>query len=292
MAETDKKEDVKIPSKDELLNADSQEPADNTEEHTEEPQYTEIEKQAMAQGWKPKDQWDGDPNQHRSAREYLDRGELLGKIKTQNQQLTEIRAALQQMSEHNRKVYAAGYENAIKELKAQKLAALREGDAEAVMAIDEKIDNTKEQLEQVKQTPQVPKAPQTSERTVQWLAANPWYQTETAMKHAANGYAQEYAARTGSRDEDAIYEYVDKKIREDFPHKFKQVQPTKAAPSPDGDSRRGGGGKPSSGNLTFDKVLAQMDETSANIARNLVRTGGITKEKYVEDWVKITGGRA
>lgn len=285
--EEKKQEEVKTPTAEELLAAGTQ---SEGEQEQQEPEYTEVEKQAMAQGWKPKDQWEGDPNQHRSAREYIDRGELLGKIKSQNQQLNELRTGLQQLSDHNKRVYMAGYENAIKELRQQRTAALKEGDVDAAAAIEEKLDDTKDKLAELKQqNTKVAQAPQTSEITRNWLAANQWYQQEPSMKYAANGYAQQMASQNPNVTEEEVYEYIDKQIRKDFPHKFERQQ-QRSAPSPDGDSRRSVGGK-GGAPLTFEKILGNMTEEQQSIARSLVKTGAITKEKYVEDWVKITGGR-
>lgn len=275
--------DVSIPTKDELLNADGLDPKNTVAT----PQYTEIEQKAMEQGWKPKDQWEGDPETHRSAREYLDRGELLGKIKSQSQQIQEVRNALAGMTEHNKRVYAAGYENAIKELKAQKLQALRDNEPEAVMHLDEKIDEAKEALQTIKAQPKVAQGP--SQTTVQWLQNNPWYSESKVMMAAANQIAADLARSTPGIDEETIYEVIDREIRKEFPHKF-QKQAT-SAPSPDGEGRRSGGaGKPSQGSGSFEKLLGSMNETQASIARSLVKSGAITKEKYVEDWTKINGG--
>lgn len=285
-----KTEEVKLPSKEELLNAGKQE--ETKEPTSSEPKYTEVEKVALSQGWKPKDQWDGNPDEHRSAREYLDRGELLGKIKVQNEQLREIRTALQGMSDHNRRVYAAGYENALKELKVQKLQALKEGEAEQVLAIDDKIDSTKEALQAIKteaeQAKVTAKQQGPSPITQNWLAINKWYQTDAIMRHAANGLAMELGKANPNVTEEEIYQTIDREMRKEFPHKFKTAQ---AAPSPDGESTRSAGsGKTTTTGNSFEKLLGSMSEMQATIARNLVKTGAITKEKYVEDWNSMNGG--
>ena len=278
-------QEVKIPSKEELLtpNADGLDPKNTGAS----PVYTETEQKAMEQGWKPLDQWEGDPDTQRSAKEYLDRGELLGKIKSQNQQLAEIRQALAGMTDHNKRVYAAGYENAIKELKAQKLQALRDNEPEAVMQLDEKIDEAKEALQTIKAQPKVTQGP--SPTTVQWLKDNSWYKTDRIMMAAANQIASDLARSTPGIDEETIYATIDREIKKDFPHKF-QKQST-SAPNPDGQSSRSAGaGQPSKGTSgSFEKLVGTMNETQASIARSLVKSGAITKEKYVEDWNKING---
>lgn len=290
MAGEQKVEDVKIPTKDEILSAVEGEQESTPQVASDEPQYTEVELKAIEQGWKPKDKWEGDPEDHRSAREYLDRGELLGKIKSQNQQLAEIRDALKGMTEHNKRVYAAGYENAIKELKQQKLNALREGEPEQVLAIDDKIDEAKEALRTIKSQPDKIQGP--SPVTRDWLSDNPWYGKDEVLTHYSNGIATDFGRKhNGQVTEQAVYEEIDKKLREKFPEKFGLKKATQGAPSPDGEGRRSAGaGKPQGNtNAAFDKILAGMSEMEATIARTLVKTGGLTKEKYVEDYMKMRG---
>lgn len=287
----EKNQEVKIPTKDELLAAGTEpEVGDEiTQSASEEPQYTAIEQEAIKQGWKPKDQWEGNPEDHRSAREYMDRGELLGKIKSQNQQLSEIRDALKGMTEHNKRVYAAGYENAIKELKQQKLHALREGEPEQVLAIDDKIDEAKEALRTIKSQPDKVQGP--SPVTRDWLSDNKWYGEDMVLTHFANGIATDYGKKHGGNvTETAVYEEIDRALRKEFPEKF-GLRKTTGAPNPDGEGRRStGAGKPQgNANSSFEKILSGMSEMEANIARTLVKTGGISKEKYVEDFNKMRG---
>ena len=39
-----------------------------------------YELEAREQGWKPQDEYEGDPNKWRPAKEFVERGELFGKI--------------------------------------------------------------------------------------------------------------------------------------------------------------------------------------------------------------------
>ena len=143
----------------------------------------------MAQGWKPKDQWDGDPAKHRSAEAYLDRGELLGKLKSQGAELRQVKEMLTHMSEHNKKVYAAGYEKAIVDLKAQRIHAMKDENFEAVAAIEEAIDQNKEALNQIRRQPVAQPPTQNKALADDWLSKNSWYKTDLSMKHWANGMA-------------------------------------------------------------------------------------------------------
>lgn len=252
------------------------------------PQYTEIEQRAIEQGWRPKEEWDGDEADWRDARTYIDRGELLGKLKTQNAELKEVKQMLSYMSEHNKKVYAAGYQKAIADLKVQRIAAMKDENYEAVAAIEEAIDQNKEALQTIQKTPATPQTSGINKTLeAEWLAKNPWYKTDTSMKAWANGMALEYGRVNQGVTEEEIYDFLSKQVRKEFPHKFKRV----GAPSPDGEGRQANSGnndKDAKG--AFEKLMAQLPEDHARAARALVRDGHVTKEKYVQDYDQI-GGR-
>ena len=253
-----------------------------------EPQYTETELRAMEQGWQPKDKWEGDPEEHRSAKEYLDRGELLGKIKSQSQQIREVREMLTHLSGHNQKVYLAGYETALKQLKSQRLEAMKEGDIETAVALEDKIDEHKQAIETIKATPVAkPQVEEQSPVYQEWLKTNSWYLADESMRHWANGMAISYANKNkGQVSEEQIYQYLTKEVRDTFPAKFRKA----GAPNPDGEGRQASRGNTRSASDEFDSLLREFSEDDARAARNLVKTGVLTKEKYVADY-KAIGGR-
>ena len=255
------------------------------EQQQEAPKYTALEEKALAQGWKPKDEWDGDPEDYRDARTYIDRGELLGKLKTQNNELKEVKTMLSYMSEHNKKVYTAGYERAIVDLKAQRIAAMKDENFEAVAAIEEAIDQNKDALNQIKRQPPAVQAPvQDKALADEWLSKNSWYKTDTSLKHWANGMAVDYARVNPGVTEAEIYSFLAKEVRKEFPHKFRK----QGAPSPDGEGRgTGGGGTKATTSGEFDKLMATFDEDEARMAKALVKSGALTKEKYVEDYKSL-----
>ncbi len=264
-----------------------------TEEQVEnaEPQYTEIEQQAMDQGWRPKDEWDGDPTKWRDAATYIDRGELLGKLKNQSSELKEVKNMLAYMSEHNKKVYESGYQKAIVDLKAARIAAMKDENFEAVAAIEDEIDRNKDALQEVRRQATIANQPKGIDKTLeaQWKKQNPWYDNDTSMKAWANGMALEYTRVNGQVPEEEIYDFLTSKVRKEFPHKFKRA----AAPSPEGEGRQANsqkGGSSKDASTSFKALLAEMPEEHARAARQMVKSGLVTEEKYVEDYAHI-GGR-
>src|SRR5574343_553334 len=77
-----------------------------------------FEEQAREQGWKPKEEYEGDPNKWKPAKEFVERGELFGKIDTLGRELKETKKALKMLQEHNAKIKETEYARAVSELKA------------------------------------------------------------------------------------------------------------------------------------------------------------------------------
>lgn len=292
MAETQQQEEnqgIAIPGE--------QAPNQEVQSENNEPQFTEIEKVALEQGWRPKEEWTGDPEQWRDARAYVDRGEMIGKLKTTNAEIKELKQMLAYMSEHNKNVYIAGYQKAITELKAQRIAAMKDENFEAVAAIEEAIDQNKNAIEQVQRSPKVSTetpAEVKRQQEAAWMAKNGWYKTEATMRHWANGMAVDYKRVNPGADDQEIYDFLTAEVRKEFPHKFRKAV---GAPNPDGEGRRAESTKTDpkgSSNVEslWKQMLQEMPEDQAKAAQSIVKSvPGMTKERYLKDYGLIKGGR-
>ena len=254
------------------------------------PELSELEQQALDQGWKPIEEWEGDPKDHRSAKEYIDRGELLGKIKSQSGEIREIKQMLSTLSEHNKRVYIAGREAAIAEMRQLRVVALKEGEVEQAVAIEERIQENQNLVNVAKNTPAptVTSTTQNSPAFDSWLTTNKWYETDEAMRNWADGAAMalgKKARETGRQvGEQDVYDHLTKEARKTFPQKFQRV----GAPSPDGEGRKAmQNTKQGKNGDAFETLLSNFDEQAQRVARNLVKSGVLTKEKYVEDYERI-----
>ena len=278
---------------DELKPVEGQVPEGQVPEGTQvpdEPQYTETEQSAISQGWQDEKAWvesGHDAKDHRSAREFLDRGELLGKLRSNNQEVKELRQSLAAMTEHNRKVFEAGVEQGIKQLQARRKAAMKEGDFDNVVEIEEEIDRRKDNLQQIKQSNQRPSQPPAAQQSPEfqtWVVHNKWYLNDPVMHHWANAMATEFVRVNPDTTEADVYKFLDRETRKEFPNKFKTATP----PSPESGGKRSGSGGNRSGGDEFEQILATMDPDEAKMARRLVANEHLTKEKYVEDYKAIT----
>lgn len=262
-------------------------------------EYSEVELRAMDMGWKPLDQWEGDKSDHRSAKEYIDRGELLGKLKQTNTELRELKAMVSTLSEHNRRVHEEAYKQAIVDLKKAKVEALRNEDHEAVVNIDEQLASRKQELQVVQTTPRIqPQAPEASPVFQDWLSKNSWYTQDEAMQFWANGEAIKYAKTSGRVDEAEIYKHLHEAVRKEFPNKpyFRRAAAPQAAPSPDGSSRRGAGGgqsAPVTGDTAFKNFLGTLPREEAFEVEKMVKRFDLSPEQFMRDYelVNKRGGR-
>lgn len=257
------------------------------------PELSTLELEQKAKGWQPLAEWEedgNDPKDHRSAREFRDRGELLETIKSTKGELRQVTQMVNQLSDHNKKVFIAGYERAIGDLKVQRAQAIEEGDAKKLAQVEDQLDANKATLAAAKATavPQIKEQPVISPAFTNWRAENSWYDETASMKHWAHGMAIEFAKVNPEATEAQVYAFLSKEVRKEFPDKFQKKGP----PSPDGEGRSSGKATTSArGSNAFEKLMADMPEDQAKAAREMVKRGLITKEKYVEDYDAIGRNR-
>lgn len=240
-------------------------------------QLSPIEQRAMEQGWVPQDQWNGDPDDWRPAKEFVDRGELFKKIDEVKRENRNLKNALEEFGKHHAKVRETEYKRALEDLKAQKRAALHEGDADAVIEIDEKIDEVKEQQRVAQATPRVQEA-EPDPVFVAWANRNTWYTNDRAMKAVADEIGREMILR-GVQDKVEILKAVESGIKKEFPHKFTNPNREKAG-AVEGSTSRVAARKDDSLN---------MSEAEKRIMENIVKTGVMTKEQYIKEYKAIKG---
>lgn len=243
------------------------------------PQLTVVEEKAVQEGWVPQEQWNGDPDQWRPAKEFLDRGELFKKIDDQNRTIKEVRRALLDLQEHHKNVRETEYKRALSSLKEQRKVAYSEGDLERVSEIEDRMDLVKEEQTKLKTVPNVSQEVAPHPNFVKWASENKWYETEKAMRVFADISGRELAEQ--GMHPDAVLIEVAKLVKKEFPHKF--TNPNRERPS----SVEGGGNK-SNGKAqdTF-----QLTSEERQVMQRLVRQGALTEKQYIEDLKRVSETR-
>jgi hypothetical protein len=241
-----------------------------------EPKLTAAEEKAMEQGWVPQDEWEGDPEQWRPAKEFLDRGELFKKIEDQNRTIKEFKRALDDLKGHHAKTRETEYARALQALKEQKIAALEEGDAAAVIKLDDQIDLVKDEQSKLKNAPQETTETVNPEFT-EWVDKNKWYETSQPMRAYADALGRDLAYKGLTPSQ--VLKEVERLVREEFPNKF--TNPNRSKPGAvEGSTNKGG--KSSGDNIT-------LSDDERRVMQRFIRTGVMTEKEYMTELKRIKG---
>ena len=249
-----------------------------------EPQKVQVdpyEQQAKEQGWKSKDEFQGDPGQWRPAKEFIDRGELFGKIDTLGRELKETKKALQMLQEHHSKVREVEYNKALQELKTLQKKHLEEGNSDGYLETTELLTDLKAEQkvrdvisEQVTQQEQ----PSVDPRFVTWVRRNIWYEKDDEMRQFADAIGTGYAKVHPDTNPEEVLKYVSAQVKGRFPHKFKN--PNRDNPGTVGTS--------DTSNTSNSKSL-QLSEEEKRVMNTFIRNNVMTKEEYLIELKKTKG---
>jgi hypothetical protein len=267
-------DEVKIPTQEELLGEQTQE-----EVVVAPPELNPEEERASESGWVPKDQWKGDPDAWRPAKEFNERGELFNRIKQQSKDIGELRQAMTFLTNQQRKQYFQGFNDAIVQLKARRDAALEEGDLVAAQRFNDKIDEHKEVLRDQKQAAVAapPVQAQPTQTFFSWADRNNWYTKDRKMTHFADAVGLAFKEENPEATESDMLRHVTQEVKERFPEKFQQVR---SAPSPDGEGR----GQARGSKSNYSSVEASMPEEHRQIMKTVLKTTGMSKEEYLKSY--------
>lgn len=251
-----------------------------------------VEARASEKGWVPQDEWEGDPDQWRPAKEFLDRGELMDRISSQSRQLEkysteveELKDGLKVLAEHNKKVAKIEYEKAMKDLKSRKAEALSYGDHDTVVELDDQIDELKESKKEIEEVEQKPQQKNNGPHpdVVRWMESNSWYNNNMVMQGAADAIARQYLSQNPSAESDPskVLDYVSREIRKEFPEKFG----TKRKPSGTADPSSNGASRGASGAKKY--TVKSLSPEQKTIAKRFAATGVMTEQEYVDQLAEL-----
>jgi len=242
------------------------------------PQLSEDEQQAMSQGWRPKEEFEGDVKKWVSAEEFLRRGELFEKIDIMGRDLRDTKKALKMLQSHHEQLRETEFKAAIDDLKAKKKQAYEEGDHDQLVEIDDRLLNIRE-MAKAEKVVKEQQAAQPDPRFVQWVGRNNWYTQDEELRGFGDEVGVAYARTHPDKDPDEVLAYVEKRVRTAFPDKF--TNPNRAKPS-----SVSTGTTPRTGKS--DEEYALSDE-ERKVMNTFIRQGILTKEEYIADIKRMRG---
>lgn len=235
-----------------------------------------YEEQAREQGWKPKEEYQGDPSKWRPAKEFVDRGELFSKIDTMGKELKETKKALAMLQEHHSKVRETEYNKALLELKTLQKKHLEEGNSDGYLETTELLTDLKAE-QKAREVVKEVTPPQQDPRFISWLGDNKWYQKEVEMREFADSIGMGYAQTHPNQDPEEVLQYVTVQVKKRFPDKF--VNPNRNKPGAVGTSDT---------NIES-RGSFQLTEDERRTMNTFIRSGVLTKEQYISELKAMRG---
>jgi len=261
----------------------SEEQQEQHQEHDEKAQPSDTEKRALRMGWRPKDEFKGDPSRWIDAESFVGRTEselpiALGTIKTLERRLADTEETIKRFADYAKSTEERAFKRALKELQTKQRQAVEEGDTakfdEAQKEIDEAISERGAQRP-VSATP--PRNPEFEA----WTIKNPWYGTDLEMTRIADEVSRSVVAAfpelVGKR---GIFDKYDEALKLRMGDKLNGNPRRNDPPVVAGASGGGDGGQASGGKKSY----AALPADAKAACDRFVKAGLLTREQYLKDY--------
>lgn len=245
------------------------------------PQLTEIEQRALEMGWKPKTDFSGDEEEFVDAKEFVSRKPLFDRIEHQSREIKEVRKALKALGDHHQKVKEVEYQEALKSLKAEKKAALENGDAEKLIEIDDLIAEEKANAAVARNNAQA-QANGPHPKFVEWVKENTWYVGDAELRVSADQIGTAYAASHPNLDPQEVLQYVKTRVKKLYPEKFQNQN--RERPS----AVEGSSNAPTRATAS-NRDNFSLSEDEKRVMNTFVRQGVMSKEEYIKELKRVKG---
>lgn len=232
---------------------------------------TEHDAAARALGWKPLEEFGGDPRKWVEARVWVENAPLVYQIKSYKQQVREKNRAIEAAQQHYGRVHEAAYQRAIQELSAQKEQAIIEQDREKVYEVERQMAQVNS--ERAKAPIQ---GPLYDPAYTEWIEANPTIVHDEQLKAFAVAYEQTLMA--SDPDIESRLDKTTQAVRAAYPDRFKNGR----RQSPSLVESNTGGAAPVNGSGKKFSV-SDLSNEERSVMKDLVSGGVLTQDQYLKD---------
>ena len=260
----------------------------------------EVQHEAESQGWVPKERFRGNESDWVDADTFVKRGrEILPILRKNNEnlikdlqatkdQLKEFREAAEEFKKFQRESYerkAQEYESQIREIKESRAQAISDGDGQKVNALDDALDQAKENFKEAKQSVKdvvSAKDPEPTPEAIDpglqaWLDRNTWFGQDKRLTGMVNGIGESLRLEFPLLKGQAFLNKLDEVLAEEFPNKFGE----KKSPSSRVESGSGRAGRGNSSNApSYDNLPSEAKAACDRFVKQKL----MTREQYVADF--------
>jgi hypothetical protein len=237
-----------------------------------------IEDRAREQGWRPKEEFEGDPSKWVSAETFVAKGELIDRIEALGKKLKDADKTINMLKEHHVKVKESEFKRAVDFLKSQKKVAFEAGDVDKIIEIDDRIAEVRETQKAQAEQMEVDAGNELHPDFAAWVSENKWYERDAEMRADADAFGDAYARNNPNKTPTQVLEYVTNKIKKTYADKFQNPNRTKPNGVEGGGTRQGGS-----------RDSFSLTEEEAKVMNTFVRNGIMTKEEYIKEVKRMRG---
>jgi hypothetical protein len=279
--------------------SDSDDGDDGDQSHSAAAATRNAEEEAGRKGWVPKDKFKGDPSKWVDAKTFNARGErfainLQREVETLKAKLESFegtKAAFVKFHEEAMAKKDAEIKEAISALRVQRTQAIREGEDELAVQLEDRIELLRDQQKEVKALPatsEAKAAPNLEDPLlVEWIEdGNQWFQDEPKLRDYALAVGEDLLKKGETLRGRKFLDKVTAIMAEEFPRKFRQQQPaTSRASAVEGGSSGRSANTGGAGGRT-ERDLPAEDRA---LMRQFIAEGYTTKEKFLASYWSRNG---
>ncbi len=242
--------------------------------------------EASSKGWLPEDKYKGEPGKWVDAATFLDRGKKFNKnLQAEMASLKEQLAQFKGTAEAFKKFHKESMENkdaeikaALVELRKQKSVATREGDDDAVIVLEDRMEVLKADQEKLKEEAAIVATPAVDPKTLpimqEWIAdGNEWFRDDAKMMNYATSLAEELKAKGDTTTGRVFLDKITALMKEEFPKKFPVRSRTTAVES-------GGSG----GVTVGGKTSKDLPADDRKLMKQFVAEGWTTEAEFLKNY--------
>jgi hypothetical protein len=263
------------------------------------PDNSHVESEARQFGWVPVEEFRGNKESWVDADAFVKRGKeinpilrknnerLMTELNSTKSQIAELRAATEEFKKFQQETFAkkeVELRTELETLKIQKKQAIREGDGDLAVDLDDQIDTVRENItESQKAKVEAARVPEPVQQPVppevgEWMDSNSWYSKDSKMRAATDAVASQIVKDQPWLAGKAFLDALDRELSNTFSEEKlgKRVKPRSPVEGSTTPSK-------SSGKQSFDNLPSE-----AKVAADKFVKQGIIKsrEEYVKmyDW--------
>lgn len=239
-------------------------------------QERDYDAEAREDGWRPKEEWTGKPENWKDAKTWVERGDTHKRLSTIEERIEkEVSARVSKMEKVTEATIARltkAHQQDIANLKAARREAVKEGNVDLVEQYDEAIEK------QQSEAPLTDDPKAERDKAEQAFAnAHPWYGTNRKMTAFARGISQDLAASDPNMTFENNIKAVLVAVQEEFPEYFNK-------PAANGHAAVDGGSDDPSPAPKAGSLFAKLPPEAKAQAAKDVKAGHY---KTTEEWAKV-----